>query len=126
MMGDNGHLTPGPEGVPPSASQPFSAPQPRDTSDNPVAVQRLTMPLRWVVSVVIAVGGGVLATGSTIWALQAHTGDHASHLSPEVSAAGGVVTKRDLRRVLRAMRIQCAAGPGGSMACTVEIPTEAD
>ena len=34
--------------------------------------------------------------------------------SPEVADGGGVVTRRDLRKVLRAMRITCGPAAGGA------------
>lgn len=125
MMNDNGR-TPPPEFMPPMGSQAYVITPPPRSPTGEVSVVRLNMPIRWVAGIVFAVAGGVLSIGGVLWRTEAHISEHAAHLGPEVAAAGGVVTKRDLRMVLRAMKIQCVAGPGGGMACTVEIPREAD
>jgi hypothetical protein len=106
-----------------------------------VQVPRLSMPIGWVVTLVVFIAGGAISVAS-VWfrgearadqteaALKTHAEDQVKHLSPEVTKDGGVVTKKTLRVVLRRMTINCknAKLEDGStgLACSVKIPEEAE
>jgi hypothetical protein len=92
----------------------------------PVSVQRLQMPIAWVVAVVAAIVAGALSLSLVYYRAESHAEDAAKHLGPEVAQQGGVVTPQRLRRVLRKMEINCVAAQGGGLACRVTLPEEAE
>lgn len=92
----------------------------------PVSVQRLSMPIEWVVTLVGVVAAGALSLSLIYARAEAHAADKTRHLEPEVAAEGGVVTRKSLRKVLRKMTITCRPGPAGELTCTTAVPEEAE
>lgn len=91
-----------------------------------VSVERLRMPIGWVAALVAVVASGALSLSLIYYRAEAHAADSARHLAPEVAQEGGVVTKKSLRKVLRKMQITCTPSAGGSLACSVAVPEEAE
>lgn len=89
-------------------------------------IVKLTMPIRWVVGVVMAVAAGVLSVGAVFWRTEAHIGNESVHVSSQIAQEGGPVSARRLRRVLRTMTIRCEGTAGTGLVCRVELPEEAD
>ena len=87
-----------------------------------VDVTRLRFPLALVLAVLVATTSIVLAWGQ----VERHAANGAIHLNEqEMIKGGGLVTKRDLRRVLRSMQITCTGGIG-QLQCSVVIPEVAE
>ena len=111
------------QGVPLAASQPFqttpgpvaapivTAQVPTRPTRESVPLQRVVVPIAWVVAIVLFVAGGA----GVFYRLEAHISDKEAHVS-----------RHDLRTVLRAMTIDCKAAPAGGLSCTVDLPREAD
>ena len=97
-----------------------------DEESRPVSVQRLSMPIEWVVTIVGVVAAGALSLSLIYARSEAHAADNTRHLAPEVVKEGGIVTAQKFRRILRRLEIKCAPSPAGGLACTTSIPEEAD
>jgi hypothetical protein len=91
-----------------------------ESGDRPVTVERLQMPIRWVVSLVVVVVAGALAVAGVAYRAEGRL------LPQKAIDEGGVVSKTTLRRVLRKMTIACSPTAPGGLSCTVSVPEEAD
>ncbi len=130
------------ENIPIPVEEPASSGTARSAeAHTDVQVPRLSMPITWVVTLLVFVVGGSVSI-MNVWmrtearaddaqvSLHSHSDDSIRHLSPQIAHEGGVVTKKTLRTVLRKMSISCRStrlddGTSG-MTCAVTVPEEAE
>ena len=109
-----------------SSAVPHAATAPTSDRTELTAETRVRFTAREVIAGVVAIITVTVALAGSYWTMVTHSTSAAVHLSPSVQYEGGVVTKRQLRKVLRTMTIRCESGGSTGFTCHVEVPEEAE